>query len=252
MKTFEHVVQVPFNKIKHNDFHLKGKWAEDFFQNENPVVLELGCGKGEYTVALAGRFQEINFIGVDIKGARLWKGAKIAQKEALKNVAFLRTNIEIISQFFGPGEVDEIWLTFPDPQMKKTRRRLTSTAFLNKYRSFLKKGGTIHLKTDSNFQFAYTRALAHQNNFEILVETDNLYQSEALNETLQIKTFYEKQWLSRGINIKYLAFQLNNAELEEPEIAIERDEYRSFGRSAREMDELKLQKTRSKNHTNSK
>lgn len=235
MKTFEHVVQAPFNAVGHNDFHLKGEWANRFFKNENSIVLELGCGKGEYTVELAGRFPEKNFIGVDIKGSRLWKGAKIAQKEELKNVVFLRTNIEIIGQFFGPGEVEEIWLTFPDPQMKKTRRRLTSTTFLNKYRAFLKKNGTIHLKTDSNFQFTYTRELAHKNNFEILAETDNLYESDMLNETLQIKTFYEKQWLSRGINIKYLAFQLNDAELEEPEIEIEKDEYRSFGRSAREM-----------------
>ena len=235
MKTFEHVVQAPYNAVGHNDFHLKGEWANRFFKNENPIVLELGCGKGEYTVELAGRFPEKNFIGVDIKGARLWKGAKIALQKELKNVAFLRTNIEIIDQFFGPAEVDEIWLTFPDPQMKKIRKRLTSTFFLNKYKSFLKKSGTIHLKTDSNFQFSYTRELAHKNNFEILAETDSLYDSAVLNETLQIKTFYEKQWLSRGINIKYLAFQLNDAEFEEPEIAIERDEYRSFGRSAREM-----------------
>lgn len=235
MKTFEHVVQAPYNAVGHNDFHLKGEWANRFFKNENPIVLELGCGKGEYTVELAGRFPEKNFIGVDIKGARLWKGAKIALQKELKNVAFLRTNIEIIDQFFGLAEVDEIWLTFPDPQMKKIRKRLTSTFFLNKYKSFLKKSGTIHLKTDSNFQFSYTRELAHKNNFEILAETDSLYDSAVLNETLQIKTFYEKQWLSRGINIKYLAFQLNDAEFEEPEIAIERDEYRSFGRSAREM-----------------
>jgi len=237
MKTFEHVVQAPYNAVGHNDFHLKGEWASRFFKNENPIVLELGCGKGEYTVEMAGRFPGINFIGVDIKGARLWKGAKIALQKELKNVAFLRTNIEIIGQFFGPGEVEEIWLTFPAPQMKKSRKRLTSAFFLNKYKNFLKKGGIIHLKTDSNFQFTYTRELACKNNFEILAETDSLYESDIQNETLQIKTFYEKQWLSRGITIKYLAFQLNNAGLEEPEIAIEKDEYRSFGRSAREMNE---------------
>lgn len=237
MKTFEHVVQAPFNAVGHNDFYLKGEWAQRFFKNENPIVLELGCGKGEYTVELAGRFPEKNFIGVDIKGARLWKGAKIAQKEALKNVAFLRTNIEIIGQFFGPGEVEEIWLTFPDPQMKKTRRRLTSTTFLNNYKNFLKKDGIIHLKTDSNFQYAYTSAVVHLNEFEIVAETDNLYNSDILNETLQIKTFYEKQWLSRGINIKYLAFKLKDTKFDEPRVAIEKDEYRSFGRSAREMNE---------------
>ena len=235
MKGFEHVVQAPFNKIKHNDFHLKGKWAKDFFQNENPVILELGCGKGEYAVKLAEKFPSSNFIGIVIKGARLWKGAKTALEKKLKNVAFLRTNIEITGQFFGPEEIEEIWLTFPDPQMKKTRRRLTSTTFLNKYKNFLKKEGIIHLKTDSNFQYNYTSALVHKNNLEILAKTDNLYESEILNETLQIKTFYEKQWLSRGITIKYLAFKLEDVEFQEPEIAIEKDEYRSFGRSAREM-----------------
>jgi len=235
MKGFEHVVQAPFNKIKHNDFHLKGKWAKDFFQNENPVILELGCGKGEYAVKLAEKFPSSNFIGIDIKGARLWKGAKTALEKKLKNVAFLRTNIEITGQFFGPEEIEEIWLTFPDPQMKKTRRRLTSTTFLNKYKNFLKKEGIIHLKTDSNFQYNYTSALVHKNNLEILAKTDNLYESEILNETLQIKTFYEKQWLSRGITIKYLAFKLEDIEFQEPEIAIEKDIYRSFGRSAREM-----------------
>lgn len=235
MKSFEHVFQVPFKNIKENDFHLKGKWAKDFFQNKNPVILELGCGKGEYTVELAEKFTDANFIGIDIKGARLWNGAKNALEKELKNVAFLRTNIEIIGQFFGENEIDEIWLTFPDPQMKKTRKRLTSANFLNKYRNFLKKDGIIHLKTDSNFQYIYTSALVHKNNFEILAETDNLYESDVLNETLQIKTFYEKQWLSRGITIKYLAFKLKDVEFKEPEIEIEKDEYRSFGRSAREM-----------------
>jgi len=235
MKSFEHVVQAPFNKLKHNDFHLKGKWAEEFFQNENPVILELGCGKGEYTVKLAEKFPDANFIGVDIKGARLWKGAKIALEKKLENVAFLRTNIEIIGQFFGKSEIEEIWLTFPDPQMKKSNRRLTSSTFLNKYKNFLKKKGIIHLKTDSNFQYTYTSALAHKNDFEILAETGNLYESEVLNETLQIKTFYEKQWLSRGITIKYMAFKLKDVDFEEPKIEIEKDEYRSFGRSAREM-----------------
>ena len=123
METFEHVIQAPFNKIQTNDFHLKGNWASSFFKNKNPVVLELGCGKGEYTVELAEKNPDKNFIGVDIKGARLWKGAKEAQEKDLKNVAFLRTNIEIIAQFFGQNEITEIWLTFPDPQMKKTRKR---------------------------------------------------------------------------------------------------------------------------------
>ena len=235
MKSFELVIQAPFNSVKESDFELKGKWRTSFFRNENPVILELGCGKGEYTVELAEKFTEINFIGVDIKGARLWKGAKTATNKNLKNVAFLRTNIEIIQQFFGPGEIDEIWLTFPDPQMKKTKKRLTSTSFLEKYRSFLKKEGIIHLKTDSNFQYTYTREVALANGLTILADTGNLYESDLLNETLQIKTFYEKQWLSRGITIKYLAFKLNDTNFVEPKINIERDEYRSFGRSARDL-----------------
>ncbi len=235
METFEHVVQAPFNRIQTSDFHLKSGWASSFFKNNNPVVVELGCGKGEYSVALAEKHPDKNFIGIDIKGARLWKGAKEAQEKGLRNVAFLRTNIEIIGQFFGQNEVTEIWLTFPDPQMKKTRKRMTSTIFLNKYKTFLKKDGIIHLKTDSNFQFTYTRELVHLSQFEVLAETDDLYNSQFLNETLQIKTFYEKQWLARGITIKYIAFRLHGNEFKEPEMDIVKDEYRSFGRSAKDV-----------------
>lgn len=235
MKNFDHVVQVPFHIVGHNDFELKGKWAEEFFKNENPVVLELGCGKGEYTVELAQMNPEINYIGVDIKGARLWKGAKIAKEKGLENVGFLRTNIELIEQFFGENEVNEIWLTFPDPQMRKTRKRLTSTTFLNKYRSFLKPEGIVNLKTDSNFQFTYTCKMAKLNNFEIIAQTDNVYEWEGLNDILRIRTFYEKQWMERGIASKYLAFKLHGGDYVEPEIDIERDDYRSFGRSARDL-----------------
>jgi len=233
MEGFEHVVQEPYHSIKDSDYKLKGKWANTFFENQNPIILELGCGKGEYTVELAEKFPEVNFLGVDIKGARIWKAAKSALKKNLKNVGFLRTNIEIIHQFFDVDEVSEIWLTFPDPQMKKTRKRLTSTTFLNKYKLFLKRDGIIHLKTDSNFQFNYTQELVRLNEFEILAETDNLYESELLNDTLNIKTFYEKQWLARGITIKYISFRLNGNNFIEPEIEIRKDEYRSFGRSAK-------------------
>ncbi len=232
MERFENVVQAPYKILQHEDFYLKGKWAGHFFKNDKPIILELGCGKGEYTVELAEKNPLYNYIGVDIKGARMYVGAKLALEKNLINVAFLRTNIEAIDRFFGAAEVAEIWLTFPDPQMKKTRKRLTSTFFLNLYKTFLKTDGIIHLKTDSNFQFTYTNALVHLNKFEILAETDNLYESEILNETLLIKTFYEKQWLSRGITIKYIAFKLNKNEFTEPEIQIEKDEYRSFGRSA--------------------
>lgn len=235
MERFENVIQVPYKTLQLENFYLKGKWTSNFFKNENQIILELGCGKGEYTVELAEKNPSFNYIGVDIKGARMYVGAKKALEKGLKNVAFLRTNIEIINQFFAEEEVSEIWLTFPDPQMKKTRKRLTSTFFLSLYRLFLKKDGIVHLKTDSSFQFTYTSALVHLNEFDILAETDNLYESEVLNETLQIKTFYEKQWLSRGITIKYIAFRLNDREFTEPEIEIEKDEYRSFGRSARDI-----------------
>jgi tRNA (guanine-N7-)-methyltransferase len=235
MELFENVIQVPYKKLIEEDFKLKGKWAIDFFKNENPVILELGCGKGEYTVELAEKNPNKNYIGVDIKGARMHVGAKQAIEKKLKNVAFLRTNIEIINHFFDDDEVSQIWLTFPDPQMKKTRKRLTSTFFMNLYKQFLKKEGIIHLKTDSNFQFTYTSAMVHLNKFEILAETNNLYESDILNETLQIKTFYEKQWLSRGITIKYIAFKLNENTFAEPDIEIEKDEYRSFGRSAKDI-----------------
>jgi len=235
MERFENVIQVPYKQLQEENFILKGKWATDFFKNENPIILELGCGKGEYTVELAEKNPNCNFVGVDIKGARMYIGAKQALARNLKNVAFLRTNIVIINHFFGEQEVAEIWLTFPDPQMKKTRKRLTSTFFLNLYQLFLKIDGIIHLKTDSNFQYTYTSTLVHLNQFEILAETNNLYESDILNEILQIKTFYEKQWLSRGITIKYIAFKLNESKFTEPEIEIEKDEYRSFGRSAKDI-----------------
>jgi len=235
MERFENIIQVPFKKLQQENFYLKEKWATQFFENGNPIILELGCGKGEYTVELAEKNPGKNFIGVDIKGARMYIGAKQALDKNLKNVAFLRTNIEIINRFFGAEEISEIWLTFPDPQMKKTKKRLTSTFFLNLYKQFLKTDGIVHLKTDSNFQFTYTSALVHLNRFEIQAESNNLYESEILDETLQIKTFYEKQWLSRGITIKYIAFKLNEGEFTEPDIEIEHDEYRSFGRSAKDI-----------------
>ncbi|MDD4225464.1 MAG: tRNA (guanosine(46)-N7)-methyltransferase TrmB [Mariniphaga sp.] len=233
MKGFEQVVQAPFITTDNGDFYLKGKWGEKFFHNGNPIILELGCGKGEYTVEQAEKWPDKNFIGVDIKGARMWSGAKTSQNNGLKNVGFLRTNIEFIEQFFNTEEVEEIWLTFPDPQMGKTRKRLTSTHFLKKYQQILKKNGIIHLKTDSNYQYSYTSMLVHLNSFELLAKTNDLYKSEFLNDTLQIQTYYEKQWRSRGIPIKYLAFRLNNSTWEEPEIEFEKDDYRSFGRSAR-------------------
>ncbi|MGQ7869015.1 tRNA (guanosine(46)-N7)-methyltransferase TrmB [Sunxiuqinia sp. sy24] len=235
MATFDHVIQAPYNKVDQKDHELKGRWKQDFFKNDHPLVLELGCGKGEYSVSMAEYFPNKNFIGVDIKGARMWKGSKLVAEKGLKNVGFIRTNIEIISAFFEADEVDEIWLTFPDPQMKKDTKRLTSTNFMNRYKQFLKPEGTIHLKTDSNFQYRYTLAMVEENGLPILAETDDLYESPLLDEVLSIQTFYEKQWRERGLPIKYLAFQLPaDKPLREPDVEIEKDPYRSFGRSARE------------------
>lgn len=235
MATYDHVIQAPYNKLDHKDHELKGQWAKSFFKSNNPIVLELGCGKGEYSVSLAEAFPTKNFIGVDIKGARMWRGAKLAFDKGLKNVGFLRTNIEIIDSFFAPDEVEQIWLTFPDPQMKKYTKRLTATNFIERYRRFLQPDGIIHLKTDSNFQYQYTLAMARENNFQVVTETDDLYNSDIINEVLSIQTFYEKQWRERGIKIKYLAFTINHDKpLKEPDVEIEKDPYRSFGRSARE------------------
>ena len=206
-----------------------------YFHNENPIVLELGCGKGEYAVELARRFPEKNFIGVDIKGARMWTGATQALNDGLKNVAFLRTNIEIIDRFFGEDEVQEIWLTFSDPQMKNPRKRLTSTYFLERYRHFLVDGGILHLKTDSNFLFTYTTYLVEKNQLPLLTCTEDLYGSDDRDEVASsIQTYYENMWIERGLNIRYMKFLLpRTGELEEPDVEIPLDEYRSYKRDKR-------------------
>lgn len=235
LATYEHVVQISYRELLTEEFRFKGKWAEAFFRNTNPIVLELGCGKGEYTVKLAQHFPEYNFIGIDIKGSRMWKGATQAKELGLKNVGFLRTNIENLRMFFAEAEVNEIWLTFPDPQMKKARKRLTATNFIETYRRIAIPNGIIHLKSDSNFMYRYTEAMVAENQFEVIRQTDDLYHSDILDEVLSIRTFYEKQWLDRGLSIKYLAFRLNHQnELREPGVEIEKDPYRSFGRSAKE------------------
>lgn len=235
MATFKNVIQVTYDTAAASDHELKGAWSSKYFGNENPVILELGCGKGEYTVELAEKYPGCNYIGVDIKGARMHKGAKTALAKGLDNVAFLRTNIDNITSFFAEGEVTEIWLTFPDPQMKKARRRLTSTYYMPFYTGILKQGGIIHLKSDSGFMFDYTLAMVNQNGLEVVSVTDNLYRSEILSDLLAIRTFYEKQWIDRGIAIKYLAFIPEFREQWiEPEGQFEKDSYRSFGRSARE------------------
>lgn len=213
---------------------MKGKWRKEFFKNDRPIVLELGCGRGEYTVGLGKMFPDKNFIGVDIKGARMWTGATEALREEMKNVAFLRTNIEIIDRFFAKDEVSEIWLTFPDPQMKKVTKRLTSTYFMDRYRKFLCSDGIVHLKTDSNFMFTYTKYMVEENRFPVEFMTEDLYHSTLVDEILDIKTYYEQQWLARGLNIKYIKFRLpKEGELKEPDVEIELDPYRSYNRSKR-------------------
>lgn len=234
MAAFPHVFEYPFSVVDEVPFEMRGAWNERFFKNNHPIVLELGCGRGEYTVGLGRLFPEKNFIGVDIKGARMWSGAKESAETGMTNVAFLRTNIEIIDRFFAPGEVSEIWLTFSDPQMKKATKRLTSTYFMERYRRFLVDNGLIHLKTDSNFMFTYTRYMVEHNHLPVEVITDDLYHSGLADEILSIRTYYEQQWLDRGLNIKYLRFRLpHEGELHEPEVEIELDEYRSYNRSKR-------------------
>lgn len=235
METMDFVFQYPFSVLKENGFPLKGKWGREFFGNDNPIILELGCGKGEYTVGLARRFPDRNFIGIDIKGARMWTGASQARAEGLSNVAFIRTSIELLPSFFSPGEVSEIWITFPDPQMKKVRKRLTSTRFMDLYRQVLKPGGVINLKTDSPFLYTYTSLLVGRNPeaLELISRTEDLYGSrDAIQkELLDIQTHYERQWLDRGLTIKYITFKLQpDIPLEEVEADIEFDTYRSYSR----------------------
>lgn len=231
------VVECPFWQFQQEGFALKGRWHADFFHNPNPITLELGCGRGEYTVGLARQFPDRNFIGVDIKGARMWHGAQTAMNEGLKNVGFLRTNIECIHELFGQDEVDEIWLTFSDPQMKKATKRLSSTYFLERYRRFLTDGGLIHLKTDSPFLYTYTCLMAEHNHLPIEAATDDLYSpSYEVDEPAlrTIRTYYEQMWLDRDFTIKYLRLRLpHEGTLEEPDVDIPVDGYRSYNHEVR-------------------
>jgi tRNA (guanine-N7-)-methyltransferase len=205
--TFPHMFQVSFEELREMDFEMKGKWSE-FFGNNNPIILELGCGKGEYIVALSERYPEKNFIGIDIKGARMWRGAKTTYDNNVKNAAFIRTRIDQIECLFEKNEIAGIWITFPDPQPAKPRKRLTSPLFLNRYKSFLKPDSIIHLKTDNADLFNFTLEVIDQEGHELLFHTFDLYNSNIEDDVMLTQTHYEKLFLEQGIPIKYLRFRL--------------------------------------------
>ena len=210
-ETFDNVFQPTREEVVSDQFPLKGKWNKEFFKNDNPIVLELGCGKGEYSVGLAERFPEKNFIGIDIKGARFWRGAKTAVETGMNNVAFVRTQIELIHHIFTQNEVSEIWITFPDPQIKykRTKHRMTNAAFLDNYKKILKQNGLMHLKTDSEFMHGYTLGLLHGLGYEVLYANHNIYKNEgAPAEVTGIQTFYESQYLEVNKSITYIQFRI--------------------------------------------
>ena len=210
LETFSHVIQPSIDELRSN-FSLKGNWRKNFFKNDNPIVLELGCGKGEYTVGLAKNFPEKNYLGIDIKGARIWAGASQALEEKLINVGFLRIRIDWIEMCFSSNEVDEIWITFPDPQIKKNRttKRLTHPIFLKKYNNILKLNSKIHLKTDSQFLHGFTLGVIAAENHTLEDSTEYLYNSVELRDCSKIQTFYENMFLNKGMPITYLRFLLN-------------------------------------------
>ena len=210
LETFSHVIQPSIDELRSN-FNLKGNWRKHFFKNDNPIVLELGCGKGEYTIGLAKNFPEKNYLGIDIKGARIWAGASQALEEKLINVGFLRIRIDWIEMCFNSNEVDEIWITFPDPQIKKNRttKRLTHPIFLKKYNNILKSNSKIHLKTDSQFLHGFTLGVIAGENHTLEDSTEDLYNSVELRDCSKIQTFYENMFLNKGMPITYLRFLLN-------------------------------------------
>ncbi len=210
-KTFPNVVQPTRDELVEHKFTLKGSWNSRFFKNDNPIVLELGCGKGEYTVGLAKKFPDKNFIGIDIKGARFWRGAKTAVEEGLTNAAFLRTQIELIEFTFAQNEVDEIWITFPDPQIKykRTKHRMTNAGFLKHYKNILKPGGVVNLKTDSEFMHGYTLGLLHGAGHDVLYANHDVYrQAGSPSEVTEIQTYYESQYLEKDKAITYIRFKI--------------------------------------------
>lgn len=210
-ETFDNVIQPTRDQLVNQDFELKGNWNKTLFKNDHPLILELGCGKGEYSIALAKRFPSKNFIGIDIKGARFWRGAKTALEEGIDNVAFLRTQIELIDHAFAEQEVDEIWITFPDPQIKykRTKHRMTNTEFLKRYKNILKSEGVVNLKTDSEFMHGYTLGLLHGEGHEVLYANHNVYKQEGSpDEVTSIQTYYEGQYLEKNKAITYIRFKI--------------------------------------------
>lgn len=212
-ETFSNVFQPTREELVNDEYELKGSWRTSVFKNENPLVLELGCGKGEYSVALAKKYPDKNFIGIDIKGARFWRGAKTAIEENIPNVAFLRTQIELIDHAFAENEVDEIWITFPDPQIKykRTKHRMTNEAFLKRYKKILKTEGVVNLKTDSEFMHGYTLGLLHGAGHEVIYANHNVYKQEGSpEEVTSIQTFYESQYLEQNKSITYIRFKIKH------------------------------------------
>jgi tRNA (guanine-N7-)-methyltransferase len=215
LTSFDNVIQPEIADVSGKDHPIKGRWNKEIFKNENPVVLELGCGKGEYSIGLSIRFPDKNYIGVDIKGARMWRGAKTSNEEKLPNVAFLRTRIEFVNSFFTTDEVDEIWITFPDPHpgRRNSNKRLTSPWYLNSYRQFLINKGIIHLKTDNTELFNFTKSIVNHNNLEVLFATNDLYSENLPDDILSIKTHYEKIFLTARLKINYISFRLDKEKI---------------------------------------
>jgi tRNA (guanine-N7-)-methyltransferase len=215
LEGFHNVLQPTMEEVL-NGYALRGKWNSEFFKNDNPIVLELGCGKGEYTVGLARKYKNYNFIGIDIKGARIWRGAKTCIEEGMANAAFVRSKVDFVDKLFGENEIAEIWLTFSDPQKERPRKRLTSPLFIARYKNILRPGGLINLKTDSTLLYDYTLEQIEEHQYTCLLKNDNVYgdlvvknNDEDIQYKMSIKTFYEQKWLAQDIKIKYCQFQIN-------------------------------------------
>lgn len=212
MKSFERVFEPEKQDFIEKEYSLKGNWRKEVFKNDNPIILELGCGKGEYAVGLAEKYPNKNFIGIDIKGSRIWTGAKKINEENIKNVAFLRTNIDFVNYFFGENEVDGIWLTFSDPQPKKPNKRLSSKPFIERYKKFLKPEGIVHVKTDNTSLYLFTKDEIEEHNYKEIKSAKNVYEDDwesfdnEMQEVLSIKTFYEQMFGNKGFKTKYVAF----------------------------------------------